>query len=101
MQYKAETKKLKKNTRKAKRKYERKLAKQVRHNKRAFYRYVNSKLTVRPELREIQNENGNMVDREEDICNILGNYFSSVHTERWVGEFPDMNEQYDQSLKIL
>ena len=101
VQYKAETKKLKKNTRKAKRKYERKLAKQVRHNKRAFYRYVNSKLTVRPELREIQNENGNMVDREEDICNILGNYFSSVHTERWVGELPDMSEQYESELRNI
>ena len=84
--YKRETNLLKKDTRKAKRKYERKLAKQVRHNKRAFYRYVNSKLTVRPELREIQNENGEMVDREEEISNILGQYFSSVHTMRLDGD---------------
>ena len=36
-----------------------------------------------------------MLDREEDICNILGQYFSSIHTHRWVGELPDMNEQYE------
>ncbi len=96
--YKKETKSLKKTTRKAKRKYEKKLAKQVRHNKRAFYRYVNSKLTVRPELRVFQNENGEMVDKEEDVCNILGQYFSSVHTARWVGELPEMNEQFETEL---
>ena len=97
-QYKREANLLKKNTRKAKRKYESKLAKQVRHNKRAFYRYVNSKLTVRPELREIQKENGEMVDREDEICNILGQYFSSVHTAKWNGELPDMNEQFETEL---
>ena len=101
VQYKRETNLLKKATRKAKRKYERKLAKQVRHNKRAFFRYVNSKLTVRPELREIQNENGVMVDKEEDICNILGQYFSSVHTSKWVGEFPEMNERFETELKNI
>ena len=101
VQYKKETKSLKKSTRKAKRKYEKKLAKQVRHNKRAFYRYVNSKLTVRPELREIQNENGVMVDKEEDVCNILGQYFSSVHTARWVGELPEMSEQFETELSNI
>ena len=101
VEYKKETNLLKKATRRAKRKYERKLAKQVRYNKRAFFRYVNSKLTVRPELREIQNENGVMVDKEEDICNILGQYFSSVHTDKWVGEFPVMNEQFETELKNI
>ena len=99
--YKRETNVLKKNTRKAKRKYEKKLAKQVRHNKRAFYRYVNSKLTVRPELREIQDENGEMVDKEDKICNILGQYFSSVHTARWDGELPDMNEHFETELRSI
>ena len=56
---------------------------------------------VRPELREIQNENGVMVDKEEDICNILGKYFSSVHTERWVGELPEMNELFETELKNI
>ena len=99
--YKNETKKLKKDVRKAKRKYERKLAKQVRHNRRAFYRYVNSKLTVRPELTEIQNENGQLVDKEEEICNILGKYFSSVHTNRWDGELPDMIEQFETEMSNI
>ena len=35
---------MKKQARKAKREYERRLARKIRHNKRAFFRYVNSKL---------------------------------------------------------
>ena len=42
-----------------------------------------------------------MVDREEDICNILGQYFSLIHTPRWVGELPDMNEQYETEHKNI
>ena len=98
MIYKRETNLLKKTIRKAKRKYEKKLAKQVRHNKRAFYRYVNSKLTVRPEITEIQNDMGNLVDKEDEICNIFGKYFSSVHTEKWNGNLPNMEEHFDNEL---
>ena len=44
LDYKRETNLLKRQTRIAKRLYEKKIAKQVRNNKRQFYRYVNSKL---------------------------------------------------------
>mgnify|MGYP006124743153 CR=1 FL=1 len=60
--------------------YEKRLAKGVRNNKRAFFRYVNSKLTVRPEITELQNENGELIDTDEGITNIMVKYFSSVHT---------------------
>ena len=43
--YRKEVNLLKKCTRQAKRLYEKKLAEGVRHNKRAFFRYVNSKLS--------------------------------------------------------
>ena len=70
----------KKKARQAKRLYEKRLAKGVRHNKKAFFRYVNSKLTVRPEITEIQNENGELIDSKEGICEILGRHFSSEHS---------------------
>ena len=71
-EYKNRANRLKKNSRKTKRSYEKKLASEVRHNRRAFFRYVNSKLTVRPELTEVQNENGELVDTEKDMCDIVG-----------------------------
>ena len=98
LEYKKETNKLKKYTRKAKRIFEKRLAKGARHNKRAFYRYVNSKLTVRPEISEIQKENGETVDKDSDICDTLGEYFSSVFSKTHTGQLPDMNEMFESEI---
>ena len=38
-----------------------KLAKEARYNRRAFFKYVNSRLTVRPEITEMQNKDGTLV----------------------------------------
>ena len=61
-EYKKEADILKKNARQAKRLYEKKIAKEARGNKRQFFRYVNSKLTVRPDITTMQNEMGELVD---------------------------------------
>ena len=98
MDYKKETNILKKQSRMAKRVYEKKLAKEVRQNKRQFFRYVNSKLTVRPEISEIKNERGELVDNNKDICNILAKYFNSVYTPIGNEEMPQMNEMYEYEL---
>ena len=94
-EYKRETNGLKKQTRKAKRLFEKRLAKGARNNKKAFFRYVNSKLTVRPEISEMQKENGETVDKDNEICDTLGEYFSSVFTQVHVGQLPDMNEMFE------
>ena len=91
----------KKKARQAKRLYEKNLAKGVRHNKKAFFRYVNSKLTVRPEITEMQNENGDLVDFEEGICGILGKYFSSVHSMPSNEEMPAMNAMYQTEIRNM
>ena len=98
-EYKQETEKLKRQSRKAKRAYERKIAKGARHNKRAFFKYVNSKLTVRPETSEMQNETGVLVDNDGEICNILGKYFKSVFRDRGNEQMPDMNIMYENEIK--
>ena len=97
-EYKREANCVKKQTRKAKRNYERKLAKGIVQNKRAFFRYVNSKLTVRPELIEIQNANGELIDRDREICDILGEHFSRVRAPRVEGEMPDMEDMYETEI---
>ena len=98
MEYKKETNSMKKQTRMAKRLYEKKLAKEVRQNKRQFFRYVNSKLTVRPEISEMQNELGELVDNNKEICNILAKYFNSVYTPTSEEDMPDMNEMYEHEI---
>ena len=97
-EYKKETNDLKKQARKAKRIFEKRLAKGARHNKKAFFRYVNSKLTVRPEISELQKENGDLVDKDNEICDTLGEYFSSVFSEPHIGQLPDMNELFENVI---
>ena len=98
LEYKKETNDLKKQTRKAKRIFEKRLAKGARHNKRAFFRYVNSKLTVRPEITEMQKENGEIADKDNEICDTLGEYFSSVFTQVHTGHLPDMDDMFGSEI---
>ena len=60
--YRKEANKLKKNTRKARKIYERKLTIESKTNKRAFFRYVNTKLTIRPEITAMKNKQGVLVE---------------------------------------
>ena len=98
VEYRRETNMLKKKIRQAKRIYEKKLAKGVRHNKKEFFRYVNSKLTVRPEITEMQNENGVLVDSDKDIANVMVKYFTSVYAVPSNEDMPDMNENYETEI---
>ena len=97
-EYKKEAELLKKNARQAKRAYEKKIAKEVRGNKRQFFRYVNSKLTVRPEITAMQNETGELIDNDKEICNIMARYFNSVYTQVNVNELPDINNMYESEI---
>ena len=100
-EYKKEADLLKKNTRQAKRLYEKKIAKEASGNKRQFFRYVNSKLTVRPEISSMQNESGELIDNDKEICNILAKYFNSVYTPLSNDEMPEMNNMYENEIKNI
>ena len=100
-EYLKETRIFKKHSRKEQRLFERKIAREAKHNKRAFYRYVNSKLTVRPEITELQNELGQLIDNDKEICNILGRYFNSVYTARSNETMPDMENSFEQEIRDI
>ena len=97
-EYRREADVFKRQARQAKRIYEKRLSKGARHNKKAFFRYVNSKLTVRPEITEMLKENGELEDNERNICGILGRYFSSVHTAPSNEEMPEMDTMYETEI---
>ena len=100
-EYKKEADTLKKNARQAKRLYEKKIAKEARGNKRQFFRYVNSKLTVRPDISTMQNEMGELVDNDKEICNILAKYFNSVYTPASDEVMPEMNNMFVSEIGNL
>ena len=100
-EYKKEADILKKNARQAKRLYEKKIAKEARGNKRQFFRYVNSKLTVRPDITTMQNEMGELVDNDKEICNILAKYFNSVYTPASDEVMPEINNMFVSEIGNL
>ena len=100
-EYKKEANLLKKKIRQAKRAYEKKLAKGIRHNKRGFFKYVNKKLTVRPEISEMQNVNGVLVDNDKEIASIMGGYFNSVYKIPGNEDMPELNDMYEREINNI
>ena len=88
--YKKESNKLRKNIRKARRLFERKIAKNAGKNKRSFFKYVNSRLTVRPEITAIKGENGQLYEDDRGICEALAKYFNSVYLPHSDEQMPEM-----------
>ena len=79
-EYKREDKRVKNLIKKAKNKYERKLAENGGNN-RPFYAYVKRKSKSRPEVGPLRAESGETVADAEKMAGILNNYFSSVFTK--------------------
>ena len=101
-EYKKEAKKFKNLSRKVKRLHVKKLARGVTHkNKKAFFRYVNSKLTVRPEITEIKNASGALVDKDKDIADAFNKYFSSVHTPPSDELMPEMEDNFVDEISNI
>ena len=101
-EYKKEAKKFKNLARKVKRLHVKKLARGVTHkNKKAFFRYVNSKLTVRPEITEIRNAIGTLVDGDRDIADAFNKYFSSVHAPPSEDNMPEMQANFVDELRNI
>ena len=73
--------------------YEKRLAKEVGQNRRGFFKYVNSKLTVRPEISALTDVNGELKHDEKEMANICNNYFHSAFNRPVAGEeLPEMEE---------
>ena len=99
--YRDERNNLSKQIRKAKRTYEAKIAEEARHNKRAFYKYIKSKLTVRPEITQIRKGNGLYAESDKEIGDEMGQYFSSVHHPYHTGALPDMQQMVHRKINDL
>ena len=77
--------------RKSRRLHEKKIASNARQNKRSFFRYVNSRLTVRPEILAMKTVNNTIVE-DIDIGETMVSYFSTVHTNSRGEEMPEMSD---------
>ena len=82
--------------------YEKKLAKEVGINRRGFFKYVNSKLTVRPEISALLNTNGELVHDEKEMANISNQYFhASFNIPIENEELPEMENLCEENISDI
>src|SRR5664279_3605844 len=81
VEYKRAQNKATKEYKKAKRKFERSMAKDVKSNPRSFYAYVRSKTKVKEVVGPLRKDDGNYVSDNEEMSNVLNDYFGSVFTD--------------------
>ena len=85
-----------------KRAYEKRLAKEVGLNRRGFFKYVNSKLTVRPEISALIDPNREMKHDEREMANICNNYFHSAFNKPIAGEeLPHMDDVCEVNIENI
>ncbi|GAB0204961.1 mitochondrial enolase superfamily member 1 [Grus japonensis] len=56
------------------------LARDVKDNKKSFYRYVSDKRRTRENVSPLQNETGDLVTQDMEKAEVLNNFFASVFT---------------------
>ena len=82
--------------------YEKKLAKEVGINRRGFFKYVNSKLTVRPEISALLKTNGELVHDEKEMANISNRYFhASFNVPIENEELPEMENLCEDNISDI
>ena len=82
-----------------KRAFEKRLAKEIGLNRRGFFKYVTSKLTVRPKTSALRNENGEMIHDDKEMCNLSNRYFHSLFNQPTQEEdSPDMDYLCNENI---
>ena len=67
---------------------ENKIAKNIKHNPKAFYQYIASKTLKKEGVSDLINNNGKLITDDKEKCNILNNFFSSVFTKEDLDNVP-------------
>ena len=79
--YCKERRKTAKQIRKAKREYERKIAKEAKQNPKAFFKYCNNKAAMKSNIIQLKNDDGKIELSNENNANILNKHFCSIFTD--------------------
>ena len=70
---------------------ENKIAKNIKKNPKAFYQYIASKTVFKEGVYELINEDGLITYVDEEKCNILNKFFSSVFTKEDSSNIPNFD----------
>ncbi|MBN3300038.1 RTJK polymerase, partial [Amia calva] len=92
---------LKKGIRKAKREIERNIALGAKTNAKSFFQYYNSKWSIKEEVKQIKGKNGGILEKEQDVANVLNEYFTEVFTKEKTDDMPQVDNQSSQTLREI
>ena len=82
VEYQIARNKVIKAVRKAKLKFEKKLAKQVKEDPNSFFAYVRSKSKTTDKVGPLNDNNGNVATDNDEMCEILNTSFCFVFTDK-------------------
>ena len=82
----------------AKKKFERKLAKNIKKNPRQFYSHLNAHTKSRSQVGPLQDDQGAPVSDSQGMCNILNSFFSSVFTDEDTSNIPIPQQMCDVNI---
>ena len=77
-----------KENRKAKLAFEEKLAKNIKHDAKTFFAYVNSKKRSTNKIGPLRNSQGDVVENNKQTADLLNSYFASVFTVEDTSSLP-------------
>ena len=80
-EYKIARKRAEKAYRKAKRRFEKKIADESKSNPKSFYAYVRSKTVLKEVVGPLRDVEGKLITDHRKMCNTLNNFFASVFTQ--------------------
>lgn len=83
---------------KAKKDFEKKLAKEVKDNPKAFYKYASTKMKTRVTVCDLKKQDGNMTTTDKEKAEALNDFFSSVFTQEDLGNIPTFEERKFESI---
>ncbi|GAB0186169.1 mitochondrial enolase superfamily member 1 [Grus japonensis] len=81
--------------RKAKALTEINLARDVKDNKKSFYRYVSDKMRTRENVGPLRNEMGELVTQDMEKAEVLNDFFASVFTGKSLSHTAQVTEGRD------
>ncbi|KFQ62398.1 hypothetical protein N334_02973, partial [Pelecanus crispus] len=79
-EYREDAQLCREGVRKAKAQLELNLARDIKNNKKGFYRYVNQKRKVKESVPPLMNKNSDLVSTDEEKAEVINNLFASVFT---------------------
>ena len=99
--YKSFEKQVQKAVKQARRRYERKLAKQAKKNPKEFYSYLKTKTANKESVGPLKTEAGDIVTDDATMAGMLNSFFSSVFTDEDLEDLPKPETLYHGDSPLL